>query len=79
MTKRFRRRDGGPAGYDRPTIHAAFQALEDYIQDSKQTRPPAGTGTWNNAINDATSPFTFNLAQKDDLLLAWSRVKANTT
>ena len=79
MRKRFRNKDGASADYIKPQINGAFQAIEDYIRDSKQTRPPAGSGTWNSVVNTATSPFVFNLARKDTLLWAWAVVIGRTT
>ncbi len=59
--------EGVPAGVIKPTLNAAFQAIETWFENNR-----AGLGT---AIDAATSPFVFTAAQKKALGKWWLRQK----
>lgn len=53
----------GAINYDKPTVNLALQAIEDWWI--------ANQASLNTAINNATAPFVFTVAQKKILGLYW--------
>jgi len=75
---RYCERSFSVVDYTKPTINAALQAIEDVMTvrltlagDVGQTIPQIISG----AVNTATTPFVFSVAQKRALFAFWAELK----
>ena len=60
-------RGAATVDYDKPTVNAALQAIEDWFE--------ANRAAIASAINTATTPFVFTGGQKKRLVAFWLRQK----